>query len=84
MAVIFMLNAGYLTHPHRLGGVFVLQGLNTRFLIGRHEMNPKLMELSGLAIECTNSAHLGIKDGLVLRLSIKPVATQMRFDLGFL
>ena len=84
MAVIFMLNAGHLTRPHRLGGVFVLQGLNTRFLIGSHELNPTLMELSGLAIERTNSAHLGIKDGLVLRLSIKPVATQMRFDLRFL
>jgi hypothetical protein len=84
MAVISMLKAGHLTRPHRLGGVFVLQGLNTRFLIGGHEMNPKLMELSGLAIERTDNAHLGIKDGLVLRLSIKPVATQMRFDLRFL
>jgi hypothetical protein len=44
-------------------------------------MNPTLMELSGLAIERTDNAHLGIKDGLVLRLSIKPVATQVRFDL---
>jgi hypothetical protein len=84
MAVIFMLKAGHLTRPHRLGGVVVLQGLNTRFLIGGHEMNPTLMELSSLAIERTNSAHLGIKDGLVLGLSIKPVATQMRFDLRFL
>jgi hypothetical protein len=84
MAVIFMFNAGHLTHPHRLGGVVVLQGLNTRFLIGRHQMNPKRMELSGLAIERTNSAHLGIKGGLVLRLSIEPVATQRRFDLRFL
>src|SRR5918998_297984 len=84
MAVIVMLNAGHLTHPHRLGGVFMLQGLNTRLLIGRHPMNPKLMELSGLTIECTNSAHLGLKDGLVLRLSIEPVATQVRLDLRFL
>jgi hypothetical protein len=84
MPIIFMLNAGHLTRPHRLGGVFVLQGLNTRFLVGRHERNPPLIELSSLAIERTDNAHLGIKGGLVLRLSIEPVATQVRFDLRFL
>jgi hypothetical protein len=84
MAVIFMLNAAHLTRLHRLGGVFVLQGLNTRFLIGRHQMNPKLMELGGLAIERTDSAHLGVKGSRVLRLSIEPVATQVRLDLRFL
>jgi hypothetical protein len=79
-----MLNAGHLTRPHGLGGVFVLQGLNTRFLVGRHQMNTQLMELSSLAIERTDSAHLGVKGSRVLRLSIEPVATQVRFDLRFL
>jgi hypothetical protein len=50
----------------------VLQRLNTRFLVGTHPMNPKRMELGDLAVERTDSAHLGIKGGLVLRLSIEP------------
>jgi hypothetical protein len=84
MAIIFMLNASHLTRPHRLDRVFVLQRLNARFLVGGHEMNTPLMELSSLAIERTDNAHLGVKGSRVLRLSIEPVATQVRFDLRFL
>ena len=68
---------------HRFGGMFTLQSLNAGFFIGADDTNAGLIQLGGLTVHIAHRFALFGKGLGVLRLGVEPIATPVRFQIGF-